>query len=125
MIVEIKDSLTGPDTRWSFFQAPLAVEDALGFRFPVPSEYDFSLLEAVIRQRFKDGPGSWEVRAGNYEYFQTTNSNRVFSDSTRLLPGSSITMAIIVTSPALDEVCPMPRCESIQTTKCSGGGRTW
>jgi hypothetical protein len=82
MIVEIKDSLRAPDTRWSFFQAPLAVEYALGFRFPVPSEYDFGLPEAVIKQRFKDGPGSWEVRAGNYEYFQTTNSNRVFSGST-------------------------------------------
>jgi hypothetical protein len=126
MVLEIRSSLAGPDTRWSSFQAPLAVDDALGYRFPVPSEYDYDLLEAVIKQRCKTGPGSLEVRAGNYEYFRTNNSNAVLSNSTRLLPGTSITMAIVVTHPALmNEACPMLRCDSTQTAKCSGGGRTW
>jgi hypothetical protein len=102
------------------------VEDALGFRFPVPSEYDFGLLEAVVRQRFKTGPGSLEVRFGNYEYFKTDNSTDVLSKTTRLLPGSSITMAVIVSLSSLtDEACPMPRCDSAKTTECSGGGRDW
>ncbi|KAH5398360.1 hypothetical protein HBI67_214670 [Parastagonospora nodorum] len=122
--LEIKSSLVGPDTRWAFFQAPLAVEDALGFRFPVPSEYDFDLLEAVIRQRFKTGPGSLEVRAGNYEYLKTNNSTDVLSQNTRLLPGSSITMAVIVDRSSMtDEACPMSRCDSIQTNEFFGGGR--
>jgi hypothetical protein len=104
----------------------LAVEDALGYRFPVPSEYDYDLLEAVIKQRFKTGPGSLEVQAGNYEYFKTNDSNAVLSNSTRLLPGASITMAIVVAHPAsVDEACPMPRCGSTQTAECFGGGRTW
>lgn len=92
----------------------------------MPSEYDFDLLEAVIRQRFKTGPGSVEVRAGDYEYFKTNNSTDVLSRNTRLLPGSSITMAVIVNRPSLtDESYPMPRCDSTQTTECSGGGRNW
>ncbi|KAL9087897.1 MAG: hypothetical protein Q9165_006459 [Trypethelium subeluteriae] len=126
VMLEIKSSLSGPDTRWSFFQAPLAVEDALGYKFPVPSEYDFDLLEAVIKQKFKTGPGSLDVRAGNYEYFTTKNSNDVLTKYTRLLPGTAITMAILVVRPTLtDEICPMPGCDSIQTAESSTGGRTW
>jgi hypothetical protein len=126
MLVEIKSSLAGPDSRWSFFQAPLAVEDALGYKFPVPSEYDFDLLEAVIKQRFKTGPGSLEVEAGNYEYFKTRDSKDVISKTTRIHPGTAITMAIVVARPTLAiEACPMPKCKSIETTECAGGGRTW
>jgi hypothetical protein len=122
----MKSSIAGPDTRWSFFQAPLAVEDALGFKFPVPSEYDFDLLEAVIKQKFKTGPGSLDVQAGNYEYFKTKNSNDVLSKTSRLLPGMAITMAIILVHPKLtDEICPMPGCDSIYTSEPLGGGRTW
>jgi hypothetical protein len=125
-MLDIKSSLAGPDTRWSFFQAPLAVEDALGYKFPVPSEYDFDLLDAIIKQKFKTGPGSLDVQVGNYEYFKTKNSNHVLSNTTRFLPGTAITMAIIVTQPTLtDETCPMPGCGSNQTLKPLGGGRTW
>jgi hypothetical protein len=77
VILEIKSSLAGLDTRWSFFQAPLAVEDTLGRRFPVPSEYDFDLLDTVVKQKFNTGPGSLHVQVGNYEYFKTKNSNDV------------------------------------------------
>ncbi|KAF2797253.1 hypothetical protein K505DRAFT_298803 [Melanomma pulvis-pyrius CBS 109.77] len=131
VLLEIKSSLSEPDTRWSFFQVPLVIvveviEDALGCKFPVPSEYDFDLLEAVIKQRFKTGPGSLNVQAGNYEYFKTKNSNDVLSRTTRLLPGTAITMAIIVVRPTLtDQTCPMPGCGSIQTAEPPGGGRTW
>ncbi|PVH98837.1 hypothetical protein DM02DRAFT_680954 [Periconia macrospinosa] len=126
ILVEIKSSLTRPDTRWTYFQDPLMVEDALGFRFPVPSEYDFGLLEAVIKQRFVSGPGSTEVKAGNYEYLNTRNSGRVIQQDSRLLPGTSIIMAILVVPPKLtDAVCPMPNCRSSETTACSGGGRNW
>ena len=125
-MLEIKSSLAGPDTRWSFFQAPLSVEDALGYKFPVPSEYDFDLLDVVVQQKFKTGPGSLDVQAGNYEYFKTKNSTDVLSRTSRLLPGTAITMAIIVGHPTLtDETCPMPGCDSIQTTETPGGGRTW
>jgi hypothetical protein len=102
------------------------VEDALGYRFPVPSEYDFNLLEAVIKQRFRSGPGSLEVQAGNYEYFKTNNSSQVLTQTTILPPGMAITMAIIVAAPPLiHEACPMPRCGFVQTIECSGGGKNW
>jgi hypothetical protein len=125
-MLEIKTSLAGPDTRWSFFQAPLVVEDALGYKFPVPSEYNFDLLDAVVKQKFKTGPGSLDVDFGNYEYFKTKNINHVLSKETRFIPGTAITMAIIMSQPtSTDEICPMPGCGSTSTSKCSGGGRTW
>jgi hypothetical protein len=125
-MLEIKSSLTGPDTRWSFFQDPLLVEDALGYKFPVPSEYDFGHLGALIKHRFKTGPGCLDVALGNYEYFKTKNSSDVLSMETRLIPGTKITMAIIVIQLALaDKICPMPGCGSNQTSIYPGGGRTW
>ena len=104
----------------------MVVEDALGYKIPVPSEYDFDLLDAVVKQKFNTGPGSLDVRAGNYEYFRTKNSSDVLSRTSRLLPGMAITMAIIVVRPTLiDETCPMPKCGSTQTAESPGGGRTW
>ncbi|KAL1591739.1 hypothetical protein SLS60_011738 [Paraconiothyrium brasiliense] len=126
VILEIKNSLAGPDIRWSFFQAPLVVEDALGYKFPVPSEYDFDLLDAVIKHKFRSGPGSLDVKAGNYEYFNTKDSNNVLSTTSRLLPGTAITMAVIVVRPILtDETCPVRGCDSAQVVESSAGGRTW
>ncbi len=126
MVLEIKGSLALGDTRWTFFQAPLLVEDALGFRFPVPSEYDYALLDTIIRHRFLDGPGSFDVELGNYELFKTNDSKKVRSSSERLLPGTSITMAILVSKPELtDDTCPMPLCRSNRSTKVLGGGRRW
>lgn len=126
MVLDIKTSLLSPDTRRTFFQAPLAVEDALGFKFPVPSEFDYDLLDTIIKRRFKSGPGSMEVKAGNYELFKTKNSTEVVTATMRLLPGTAITMAIIVSKPtSTDEICPMPRCGSNRTSPAPGGGRLW
>ncbi|KAE8446484.1 hypothetical protein EG329_011947 [Mollisiaceae sp. DMI_Dod_QoI] len=124
VVLEIKGSLALGDTRWTFFQAPLLVEDALGFRFPVPSEYDYALLDTIIRHRFLDGPGSFDVELGNYELFKTNDSKKVLSSKERLLPGTSITMAILVSKPELtDDICPMPLCRSNRSTAVLGGGR--
>lgn len=127
VVLEIRGSLATPDGRWTFFQAPLIVEDALGFKFPVPSEYDFKLLNAIIKHRFLEGPGSLEVQADNYELFSAKNSQVVISENVRLLPGASIIMAILLAKPAskvyTDETCPMPRCGSTLTTAAPGGGR--
>lgn len=129
VVLEIRGSLATPDTKWTFFQAPIIVEDALGFKFPVPSEYDFELLNAIIKHRFLEGPGSSEVQADNYEIFSAKNSQVVISENVRLLPGASIIMAILLDKPAsevyTDETCPMPRCGSTLTTAAPGGGRIW
>lgn len=126
VVLEIKGSLALGDTRWTYFQAPLIVEDALGFKFPVPSEYDYDLLDKIVRHRFIEGPGALEVEAGNYELFNSKNSRQIITAKVRLLPGTSITMAILI-SPleTFDEHCPMPRCRSTRTTDAPGGGRLW
>jgi hypothetical protein len=114
------------DTRWTFFQVPLTVEDALGLKFPVPSEYNYALLDTIIKHRFQEGPGSLDVRVGNYEVFSSKNSGRIISAGDRLLPGMNLTMAILINKPVLeDQNCPMRRCGSNRTTAVAGGGRTW
>jgi hypothetical protein len=47
------------------------VEDARGFKFPVPSEFDYDMLDNIIRHRFKEGAGSRDVVLGNYEFCKT------------------------------------------------------
>lgn len=129
IVLEIRGSLASPDAKWTFFQAPPVVEDALGFKFPVPSEDNFELLDAIIKHRFPEGPAWSEVQAGNYEIFSAKNSKVVISENMRLLPGASIIMAILFDKSAskvdTDETCPMPRCGSTVTTAAPGGGRIW
>ena len=126
MLVEIKTSLAGPDIRWTFFQAPFLVEDTFGQKFPVPSEYDFDLLDAVVKHKFSSGPGSAEVHDGNYEYFKTKDSNASISGKSRLFPGMAITMAVIVPRPgSVSDTCPVSGCSSLSLTEMPSGGKTW
>ncbi|KAI0386038.1 hypothetical protein F5Y04DRAFT_162316 [Hypomontagnella monticulosa] len=126
VVLEIRNSLQGPDTRWSFFQAPLVVEDPLGYKFPVPSEYDVDALDAIVKHRFRTGPGSFEVKFENYEYLQTGTGEVLFRQS-MFPPGAAITMAIvlILPEPPPHGICPVPGCHSNQTVESPGGGRTW
>jgi hypothetical protein len=126
VLLEIKSSISGVDTRWTFFQAPFVVEDAFGFRFPVPSEYDYALLNNIIQWRFQDRDSFAEVRAGNYELYKTQKSDEIITFNTFLTPGTSITMAIIVhRSIKDDECCPMPHCGSTTSLVIPSGGRKW
>ncbi|KAI1876038.1 uncharacterized protein JN550_001534 [Neoarthrinium moseri] len=88
--------LIAPDTKWSFFQAPAMLEDALGRKLPVPSEYDLDILRAIISTRFLRGPGSVEVSNGDYELFYAEGSEKTLSCGTALRPGSSITMVVVI-----------------------------
>lgn len=56
-----------PDLRHTWFQEPVWLEDALGRILPIPSEYGYSTVEAVIRDRFQVGPGRQKVLDGEYE----------------------------------------------------------
>jgi hypothetical protein len=128
VVLEIKANVcTPPNGRLNYFQAPLLLEDALGCKLPVPSEYDFSLIEAIIKQRFETGPGAGDVKLGNYEVFETNNSKKVITSNSRLLPGTHITMAVLVDRLAGlgDDVCPMPICGSDRTLQAPGGGLIW
>jgi len=105
------------------------VEDALGRKFPVPSEYDYPLLDAIIKHKFANGPGASQVAAGDYEIMNSRNRLQILSANSQLRPGWSVTMAVLVGKPLstilTDESCPMPRCQSTQTTAVPGGGRQW
>ncbi|KAH7077365.1 hypothetical protein FB567DRAFT_608462, partial [Paraphoma chrysanthemicola] len=125
VVLEIRNSLTTVDTRWTHFQAPLVVEDALGFKFPVPSEYDFNLLDSIIQTRFKQGAGSREVRSGRYELCKSKKRSETVTAASRLLPGTAITMAIIVDTSINESMCPMPHCRSTEASICPGGGFIW
>jgi hypothetical protein len=118
--------MKGVDTRWTYFQAPFVVEDALGFKFPVPSEYDLELLDRIVRYRFEKGPGSKDVGAGNYELSLMNDRAQVLSTCLRLTPGTHILMAIVLVAPVVDDtVCPMPHCDSLEFSPFPGGGKTW
>jgi hypothetical protein len=124
VVLDIKSSIGTVDTRFTFFQVPLLLEDALGFKFPVPSEWDYGMLENHIHYRFREGIGSQDVKAGNWELFKTKNSNDTILPHSRLLPGLEITMAIILSTPILsDERCPITKCQSDKTTVAPAGGR--
>jgi hypothetical protein len=97
------------DTRWSFFQAPFVVEDARGFKFPVPSEFDYDMLDNIVRHRFKEGAGSRDVVLGNYEFCKANMRSATIAAISRLAPGTAITMAVILSpaTPAIRLVsCP-------------------
>ncbi|KAF1357596.1 hypothetical protein EJ07DRAFT_128187 [Lizonia empirigonia] len=126
VVLEIRNSLISVDTRWTHFQAPFTVEDALGFKFPVPSEYDFDLLDSIIQIRFKQGTGSKEVRSGKYELCKSKKRSETVTATSRLVPGTAITMAIIVDMPMINQsTCPMPHCRSTRASTCPGGGYIW
>ncbi|KAK3902573.1 hypothetical protein C8A05DRAFT_33716 [Staphylotrichum tortipilum] len=127
IIQEIRGAvLTRPDIRWAFLQEPVLVEDALGRKFPVPSEYDFSLLDRIIRHKFDTGPGSAEVKHGDYQILDAKKRDSALSPQSRLRPGSLLLMALLVGKPPsalADRACPMPHCTSVRTIQVEGGGR--
>ena len=128
IVLELKTTALGTDTRFTYFQAPVKVEDALGRVFPFSSECSFAALNAEIKERFKQGPGRTEVMAGDFELFNAKNAKQVLtiSDGSSLLPGMSINMAIVLEKefPEGDK-CPMPCCISKTFVPAVGGGRTW
>ena len=131
IVLELKSNAFGIDTRFTYFQAPVKVEDVLGRVFPFASECSIEALDAEIRSRFKKGPGKIEVMAGDFELFNAKNADQVLTifDDYGLLPGMSINMAIVLEKDekefAEGDECPMPHCSSRAFVKADGGGRIW
>src|SRR5204863_6492305 len=120
--------MTSIDTRYTFFQAPIKVEDALGRIWPVPSEYSVNDLHAIIRSKFIEQPGQDEAKAGNYELFNQKNSQQIIAANSgfELLPGMNITMSVVIqTILGGSGDCPLTSCESWETVDMPGGGRKW
>jgi len=83
-------------------------------------------LEAVINAQFSTGPGQEKVFSGEYELY---NNDIVLSQddfkNTPLLPGMSITMAIVVGQYGELPRCPRPDCKSLSFVASPKGGKTW
>lgn len=126
VILEIRECLLSPDTRWTYFQKPFVLEDALGYELPVPAEYRIDIVHAIIRERFKDRPGSLAVKAGNYELYKAEDSNQTIEDGTALPPGSRIIMGIIIVSTqSTAETCPRLGCGSNKIMLTPNGSKRW
>ena len=129
VVTKIHAILSGPDTRFTYFQAPVRVEDVVGRVFPFPSECSVAALNAEITVRFNKGPGRRQVQAGDFEIFDARDSRNPFTiaDDSKLLPGISVLMAVIVVEEVLEDLgkCPSPRCASLSFIQVPGGGKTW
>ena len=124
-MLEIRTSTRSIDTRFTFFQDPVRVEDALGRVFAFPSELSIEALNAEIKARFKEGPCGEAVTAGDFEIFNAKNANEVLSISGRrtLLPGMSINMAIVEQDCIHTNRIPTPRYSSTFLVEAIGGGK--
>ncbi|PMD29355.1 hypothetical protein L207DRAFT_445554 [Hyaloscypha variabilis F] len=126
------ETLPPPDLRYTWAQAPVKFEDALGRILPVPSEYDWDKLEAIIHAQFKKGPGYDKVRSNEYELYTGTDTMVVDVAPIKFslfcpFPGMSIKMAFIIGQYAGSERCPRVGCLSKSFSKVGRGqrGRLW
>lgn len=104
-----------PDQRYTWAQAPIKFEDALGRITPVPSEHDWDVgylnlllivydslliklgLTLEIQTQFKLGPGHAKVRSCEYELFSGLDDlNAIKASNFCPVPRMSITMAFIM-----------------------------
>ena len=96
IVLELRANNSGVDTRYTFFQTPVRVEDALGHVFPFPSECSIRALHAEIEARCNEGPVKNSVAAGDYAIVNPEDSDQVLDirSCASPLPGMSLSMAI-------------------------------
>ncbi|PMD27113.1 hypothetical protein NA56DRAFT_697277 [Hyaloscypha hepaticicola] len=73
---------------------PPRFDNAFGRTIPIPVEYGWSKLEAIIRDQFSSSPGKEKAFAGEYEIFNTEDSSILITPQNYsfLRPSASITM---------------------------------
>ena len=125
VMLEIRSSTRGIDTRFTFFQDPVRVEDALGRVFAFPSELSIEALNAEIKTRMKEYPWNSFVEDGDFEIFNAKNANEVLSISGRhtLRPGMSVNMAVVEKDCIHTNKHPTPRYSSTFLMEAVGGGK--
>lgn len=97
-VQDLRESVLRIDTRFTWAQAPVKFEDALGRVYPIPSEFSFGTLRVIIEQRFRNVPGSSYVKRGLYEVYNARKPREFLSDAEdmQLLPGMQLTMAVLI-----------------------------
>ena len=128
IVLELRDGARGIDTRFTYFQPPVRVEDALARVFPFPAECSVEALSCEIKVRFREGACMEEVTAGSFEVFNSEDPDQILtiSDRNGLVSGISIKMVVILAIEVPDrEECPKPHCASEDFPEMVGGGRSW
>ncbi|KEF62383.1 uncharacterized protein A1O9_00355 [Exophiala aquamarina CBS 119918] len=131
IIIKCETQLPCPDLRHTWLQPPVRLEDPLRRYLVIPSEYSYGMMQAVIVEQPKSGPGSTSVQSGNYEIVNAKNYQElVTSDGfTGLIPGMSLRMAIALYRPMSSadqsemESCPDPGCGAMECKDTEGGGK--
>lgn len=96
VVLEIRERLhASPDTRWTFFQDPLVVEDPYGYRFPVPSEYDYTLLKAVVTTKLQASSCSEDIVNEHFMLYYANISGPMPCPKRPLRPGGLIIVTIL------------------------------
>jgi len=89
------------------------------------------MLEAVILAKFRRGPGREKVNSGDFELFNSHDSSQIIDaaalESTGLIPGMRITMAIVIGQYATTETtkCARAGCKSKRFQVAEQGGKVW
>ncbi|KAF2682946.1 hypothetical protein K458DRAFT_306148, partial [Lentithecium fluviatile CBS 122367] len=112
MLVQIQASTSTPDTRWTFFQQSVVVEDAFGVKFPFISEYGGTLLPTIVRHRFLEVVSPDHIKTPSY--FFSGDSGKVLDLQSLLRPGQCITVAVLTSN----EDAKSPRMSRMQTFRC-------
>ena len=124
VVLEIRDSGRAVNTGWTYFQDPFVVEDAFGHKFPVPSEFDYHMLDTIVRRKFQTGFGAEDVAQGNYEYCKANMRSAVITATSQLVPGTAVVMVLLIDARS-DKPCPMPLCDSVGANSYPSGGFVW
>ncbi|KAL9111825.1 MAG: hypothetical protein Q9227_003884 [Pyrenula ochraceoflavens] len=115
-----------PDTRFTWLQEPVRLEDLFGRYIAIPSEYSFEMMEAVILARYRNGPGARRVQRRRFQISNSSNSDQILSEErfAGFVPGMRLRMAILLDEVYMsDERCPVPSCGSKEVRECTGGGK--
>lgn len=127
-VQDLRESVLRIDTGFTWAQAPVKFEDALGRVYPIPSEFSFGTLRVIIEQRFRNVPGSSYVKRGLYEVYNARKPREFLSDAEdmQLLPGMQLTMAVLIKTRKRRKepnFCPIMSCGSRNTFVLHGGRR--
>ncbi|GJN70802.1 hypothetical protein VFPFJ_08686 [Purpureocillium lilacinum] len=128
MVSEMHGRLPQPNASHTWFQDPIRFEDALGRVFPIPSEYSWSKVHAIIQDQFATGPGSQKVKSREYLLYNSLDMRRPLPQQhAHLPPGMAMTMTFILGTygPRAPETCPRIECMSLQSVDDGLGTRFW
>lgn len=127
LLTSISERAPSIDAAHTWFQQPIRFEDAYGRVLPIPAEYGWQKIEAIVLDQFAGGPSRQKVMSGEYELFDSLDSSVIISSSSggTLRPGMQVTMAIVIGCRSITtaRTCPRPDCRSCSFRRAEAGGQ--